>query len=139
MHRQFVYPYKDKILIPPGSIGLTLGSNGKLQYAILEWTKEEMNIQLKNKAYDIQQIICDFESSGLDEMAPIYSKTIKDELLSGYPYMPCTLEKAKALERQHNHKGDVQNISEMYWEEAYDIIVEEYCRGNNNQFNGEKI
>ena len=43
-------------------------------------------------------------------MAPIYSKTIKDELLSGYPYMPCTLEKAKALERQHNHKGDVQNI-----------------------------
>lgn len=43
--------------------------------------------------------------------------------------MPCTLEKAKALERQHNHKGDVQNISEMYWEEAYDTIVEEYCRG----------
>ena len=53
--------------------------------------------------------------------------------------MPCTLEKAKVLERQHNHKGDVQNISEMYWKEAYDIIVEEYCRGNNNQFNGEKI
>lgn len=54
-------------------------------------------------------------------------------------FQTCTLEKAKALERQHNHKGDVQNISEMYWEEAYDIIVEEYCRGNNNQFNGEKI
>lgn len=129
-HQQFVYSYKDKVLLNPGSIGLPLGSKGKLQYAILEWTKEGMNIQMKNKAYDVQKIICDFESSGLDKMAPIYSKTIKDELVSGYPYMPCTLEKAKELMKQHEHTGEAQNIPERYWEEAYRVVTFDKERDN---------
>ena len=61
--------------------------------------------------------------SGLNNMARVYSKAIKKELISGINYMPKILYKAQELMYKYNYGGDSLNIPEICWEEAYDSIL----------------
>ena len=123
-HYQFIYKYKNKILLNPGSVGLPLGSDGKLQYAVLESDTRDAHIQLVQQNYPKDTIWREFADSGLDSMACIYSKAIKKELMSGINYMPKILYKAQELMYSYGYGGDSMNIPEICWEEAYDSILE---------------
>lgn len=122
-HYQFLYEYNNKILLNPGSVGLPLGSGGKSQYAVLENNKWDVHIQLIQQDYSKDKICRDFETSGLNNMARVYSKAIKKELISGINYMPKILYKAQELMHKYNYGGDSLNIPEICWEEAYDSIL----------------
>ena len=115
--------YNNKILLNPGSVGLPLGSGGKSQYAVLENNKWDVHIQLIQQDYSKDKICRDFETSGLNNMARVYSKAIKKELISGINYMPKILYKAQELMHKYNYGGDSLNIPEICWEEAYDSIL----------------
>ena len=56
---------------------INLGSGGKSQYAVLENDKWDVHIQLIQQDYSKDKICRDFETSGLNNMARVYSKAIK--------------------------------------------------------------
>lgn len=122
-HKQFIYKVNGKTLVNPGSIGLPLESSGDLQYAIIEWRDNQWHAELKTLCYDKNLILKDFQKSGLEDMAPIYVKVIKEELKTGIDYMPQTLKVAQQIMHEHTFKGNILNLPEECWEIAYRKVV----------------
>jgi putative phosphoesterase len=115
-HKQFSYSFNGKTLINPGSVGLQTNKQIKARFAILvrendEWASEFVNIN-----YDVDRILQDFESSGINEKAKIWSRAIYRTLQTGvnYSYMLVKLVRKLALEKDNNQTdGNVE-----LWEKA---------------------
>ena len=110
--------YGNKKLIHPGSTGIPWYHDGKSQYMILHGSENGWEEEFFQLSYDVDTIKREFETSGLLQKAPYWSKLNLHILSTGedfsYPCLQLAMKLCKEAE------GDVTwpDIDEKYWKEA---------------------
>ncbi|SES64360.1 metallophosphoesterase family protein [[Clostridium] polysaccharolyticum] len=121
-HRQFAYPYKDKFLVNPGSIGVAIGKPRTANFAILEWKKDGWEAELITVPFDYEKLRTHFMRSSLMEKAKWWPKCILKSMETGVNVGPLCAKKAFDLASQDKIEIVNGTIPEKYWDRAAKII-----------------
>lgn len=114
-HVQESYDYRGKKSVNPGSVGIPWYFGGKAQFTILHgngrvW--EEENLQLE---YDRNEILKEFSSSGLMEIAPAWAALTMHTIRTGKDLNETVLLRAMRLCEEERGEARWPDIPEKYW------------------------
>ncbi len=114
-HIQESRMYGNKKIINPGSVGVPIQHNGKSQYMILHGTNKGWEEEFFQLEYDVDSVIKEYESSGLDKKAPYWIKLTTHVLKTGDDYTYQCLTLAKKLCEESEGSANWPDIPEKYW------------------------
>ncbi|MCI0710955.1 MAG: metallophosphatase family protein [Chloroflexi bacterium] len=98
-HLPFVRQWGDKVVINPGSVGMSLDANPMPSYAILTWIEDRFLIQHRRVNYDYRVLTENFEKSGLFESPQRYfARVFHKQMLTGLAYITPLARTVLALE-----------------------------------------
>lgn len=117
-HVQGTFEYMGKRLINPGSVGIPWYYDGKAQFAIIHGTKGEWHEEYIQLDYDRDKILKAYETSGLNELAPMWSVLIKEAIKTGRDSTCKVLARAMEMCREETGEANWPYIPEKYWETA---------------------
>ena len=117
-HTQDSRMYGNKKLIHPGSTGIPWYHNGRSQYMILHGTESGWGEEFFQLSYDIDTIKLEFETSGLLQKAPYWSKLNLHILSTGEDLSYPCLQLAMKLCEEAEGSVTWPDIDEKYWKEA---------------------
>lgn len=126
-HVQTHYIYKNKHLVNPGSVGLAIGERATAQYAVLEWKKDEWEIELKTIPYDFKKIREKFYNSSLMKKGGVWPYCILKSLDEGINFGPLCSKKARDYAIEDGIDINNNKIPKKYWLRAakdLGVIVE---------------
>ena len=114
-HVQESYSYRGKKSLNPGAIGVPWYFDGKAQFTILHgngriW--EEENLQLE---YDRSEILKEFASSKLTEIAPAWAAVTMHTIRTGNDLNQTVLLRAMRLCEEEQGEANWPDIPEKYW------------------------
>ena len=117
-HIQNKIEYKGKMILNAGAVGVPLHSNGKSQFMILHeinniWKEEFVSLE-----YDVENVIDDIYTSGLDQYAPYWCKVTENLLRNGNISHGTVLAKAMTLCKDETGNCIWPNVPEKYWKRA---------------------
>lgn len=123
-HIQDKIVYNGKRVLNAGSVGVPLHSDGQSQFIILHgkdntWEEEFISID-----YDIERVIQELYSSGLNKHAPYWCIITKQMLRKGILSHGAVLERAMALCSAEIGSCIWPQIPEVYWEQAVAEMIE---------------
>ncbi len=125
-HIQEKIVYKDKVVLNAGSVGLSINSDGKSQFLILDINSDKNGItcwreEFVSLDYDVDQVIYELYEDGLNEYAPYWCYVTEKLLKDGKISHAHVLNKAMVLCKED--KGDCiwPDIPEKYWAEAWKV------------------
>lgn len=119
-HIQEKRVYGEKTLIHAGSVGVPWYHDGKTQYMILHGTETGWKEEFFQLSYDVDEIIKEFEPSGLAQKSLYWAKLTIDVLSTGNDHTSPCLELAMKLCKEAEGKVDWPDIPEKYWKKAAD-------------------
>lgn len=125
VHFQEEKRYDGKKILHPGAVGVSWYFDGKTQYMMLHGTKTGWEAEFFQLDYDVEKIIADFETSGLNQKAPAWSKITIHTLRTGTDYNLACLRLACKLCEEAEGSVTWPDIPEKYWQQAlkeYEII-----------------
>lgn len=120
-HRQGKTVYNGKMVLNPGSVGLSLGACSKSQFMILHGVEGQWREEFISLTYDTEEVISQLTESGLGKRAPgwcritvhsLRNKTLRD---IGHAQV---LWRVMELCRQETGECNWPNIPEKYWDVA---------------------
>ncbi|MDF2985644.1 MAG: metallophosphoesterase [Eubacterium sp.] len=117
-HMQFLYSNYGKTVINPGSVGVQTNGQTKSQFAILNWNKDQWLTEFISVEYNIGKLLSEFEVSGLNHKAKMWSKAIQKSLQTGINYPLMCLELAYKLASEAETLCEPFYIEEEFWNEA---------------------
>lgn len=117
-HIQGKIEHKGKTVLNAGSVGMPLLSNGKAQFMILKGTQDIWDYEFVSLEYDVENIIADLHSSGLNRKAPYWCKTTENLLRTGEISHGMVLARAMALCRDKFGECNWPYVPEECWEQA---------------------
>lgn len=117
-HIQFLYSNYGKTVINPGSVGVQTNGQTKSQFAILNWDKGQWLTEFISQEYNIGNILSDFEKSGLNHKAKMWSIAVQKALQTGINYPLMCLELACKLASEAELLCEPFDIAEEFWNEA---------------------
>lgn len=82
-HNSYNQIKNNRLGINPGSVGLPLYKNAFAEYAIVEVANNSFSVQHKEISYDKTKYIMEMKKCGLLEIAPIWSRTIIESIITG--------------------------------------------------------
>lgn len=82
-HAQWYRRFGEKLIVNPGSVGLSFNANASAEYSLLEWSKDHWEVQQHNVVYDKRQLMDIFYTSGYLEASGAYGKIILGSIESG--------------------------------------------------------
>lgn len=106
--------YGDKKIVTVGAVGVPLESNGKSQFAILEYKNNEWQEEFVTLEYDIEAEIQRMDKSGLSDYAPAWIRAGKKTLRTG-DNIPLEL---LSLAHQYREKEGDTKLEERHFEVA---------------------
>ena len=117
-HIQNIIEYKGKVILNAGAVGVPLHSNGKSQFLILHeidniWKEEFVSLE-----YDVEKVIADIHTSGLDKYAPYWCIVTENLLHNGNISHGTVLAKAMTLCKDETGNCIWPNVPEKYWKRA---------------------
>jgi len=117
-HIQNKIEYKGKMILNAVAVGVPLHSNGKSQFLILHeinniWKEEFVSLE-----YDVENVIDDIYTSGLDQYAPYWCKVTENLLRNGNISHGTVLAKAMTLCKDETGNCIWPNVPEKYWKRA---------------------
>ncbi len=121
-HIQDKIEYKGKMVINPGSVGVSLKSNGKSQFMILHETDRQWKEEFVSLEYDVEKVISDLHKSELNNHAPYWCEITENLLRNGNISHSTVLARAMSLCSKETGECNWPNIPEKYWKKA----VKEY-------------
>lgn len=128
-HRQMSIKHNGKIAINPGSVGVPLGSDGNAQFVIMFDEDGQWEYRFVSLDYDKEQVILEFEESGLNRKAPYWCEVTAYLLLTGMSSHATVLGKAMSLCRAETGVCNWPEIPEKYWEQAVsELLVDQNMR-----------
>lgn len=87
-HLPFVRDWRAKVVINPGSVGMSLDGSPMPSYVILTWIEERFLIQHRRVSYDYGVITENFEKSGLfDSPQRYFARVFHKQMLTGLAYI----------------------------------------------------
>jgi len=122
-HIQNKIEYKGKMILNAGAVGVPLHSNGKSQFLILHeinniWKEEFVSLE-----YDVEKVIEDIHTSGLDNYAPYWCIVTENLLRNGNISHGTVLAKAMTLCKEETGNCIWPNVPEKYWKRAVTEIL----------------
>lgn len=122
-HVQDLYEYMDKTLVNPGAVGVSLHSQGKAQFMTLHSNDNGWNHEFIDVEYSREQVISDIEESGLNKLAPYWTKATVHLIMTGEISHGTVL--GKAMDYCTEETGDCvwYDIPEKYWEKAAKELI----------------
>ncbi len=117
-HLQGALKHDDKVMLNPGSVGVSLKGGGKAQFMILHQDGREWTHGFISMDYDKEKAMKEMEESGLEKVAPYWTLLTKHLMLGGEISHGAVLEKAIKLCHEENEKCNWYDVPEKYWERA---------------------
>jgi len=114
-HEQESFSYREKKAINPGSIGIPWYYGGKTQFAILHGKKDKWEEEYFQLDYDKKEILGEFKSSGLCEIAPAWAAVTMHTIRTGVDLNENILMRATQLCQQERGKAIWPDIPERYF------------------------
>ena len=118
VHFQEEKMYDNKKILHPGAVGVSWYFDGNTQYMILHGGESGWEAEFFQLEYDMEKIVKDFESSGLLEKAPYWSKITIHTLRTGNDFNLACLNRAMQLCEEAEGTVTWPDISEKYWQQA---------------------
>lgn len=118
VHFQEEKVYDDKKILHPGAVGVSWYFGGRTQYMMLHGAKSGWEAVFFQLDYDVEKVVKDFETSGLNEKAPAWSKITIHTLRTGNDYNLACLTRAKELCAKAEGTVVWPDIPEKYWQQA---------------------
>ena len=117
-HIQQVIEHEGKIILNPGSVGVSLHGAGKSQFLILHSQNKEWEYEFVNLDYDKELVIKDIQESGLINLAPYWSRITIHLIENGEISHGAVL--ARAMQYCIEETGECKwyDIPEKYWQKA---------------------
>ncbi len=117
-HTQEIIRCGDKKIIHPGAVGVPWYHDGKAQYMILHGNTNGWEEEFFQLEYDVESVIEEFETSGLNEKASYWPKLVKYTLRTGIDNTTPCLQLAMKLCRESEENVIWPDIPEKYWKQA---------------------
>lgn len=117
-HMQFLYDWKGRVCINPGSIGVAIGARACAHFAILTWENSGWRGKLLSIPYDLEQVKKQFYGSSLMEKAHIWPRCILKSLETGVNMGPLCAKLAYDIAALENKAGPDRIVPEKYWKIA---------------------
>ncbi|MDD4849700.1 MAG: metallophosphoesterase family protein [Gemmiger sp.] len=114
---------KEKLVLNPGSVGVSLHGKGKAQFLILDSGNGNWNYTFVNQDYDVDKVIEDLYQSGLSEKAPGWCAVTINLLRTGEIAHGTVLARAMALCKQDIGYCEWPHIPEAYWKKAIAELI----------------
>ena len=118
VHFQEEKVYDGKKILHPGAVGVSWYFDGKTQYMMLHGSKAGWEAEFFQLDYDVEKIVKDFETSGLNQKAPAWSKITIHTLRTGTDYNSACLRRASKLCEEAEGSATWPDIPEKYWQQA---------------------
>lgn len=118
VHFQEEKNYDGKKILHPGAVGVSWYFDGKTQYMMLHGSKTGWEADFFRLNYDVEKIVADFETSGLNQKAPAWSKITIHTLRTGTDYNSACLRRASKLCEEAEGSVTWPDIPEKYWQQA---------------------
>lgn len=118
VHFQEEKEYNDKKILHPGAVGVSWYFDGKTQYIMLHGSKAGWEAEFFQLDYDVEKLVKDFETSGLNQKAPAWSKITIHTLRTGTDYNSACLRQASKLCEEAEGSVTWPDIPEKYWQQA---------------------
>lgn len=118
VHFQEEKVYDGKKILHPGAVGVSWYFDGKTQYMMLHGTKAGWEAEFFQLDYNVEKLIKDFETSGLNQKAPAWSKITVHTLRTGTDYNLACLRRASKLCEEAEGSVTWPDIPEKYWQQA---------------------
>ena len=118
VHFQEEKLYGNKKILHPGAVGVSWYFDGKTQYMMLHGEEKGWEAEFFQLEYDVEKIVKDFESSGLLEKAPYWSKITIHTLRTGKDHNLACLNRAMQLCEEAEGTVAWPDIPEKYWQQA---------------------
>lgn len=118
VHFQEEKNYDGKKILHPGAVGVSWYFDGKTQYMMLHGSKTGWEADFFRLNYDVEKIVADFETSGLNQKAPAWSKITIHTLRTGTDYNLTCLRRASKLCEEAEGSVTWPDIPEKYWQQA---------------------
>lgn len=118
VHFQEDRTYGEKKLLHPGAVGVSWNFEGKTQYMMLHGNGSGWEAVFFQLDYDVEKIVKDFETSGLNEKAPSWSKITIHTLRTGMDHNLDCLNRATELCKKEKGNACWPDIPEKYWQQA---------------------
>ncbi len=128
-HIQGKIEHNGKTVLNPGSVGVSLHSNGKAQFMILKGSRDMWDYEFISLEYDIENVIADLHSSELSKKAPYWCKVSENLLRTGEISHGTVLARAMALCKAKFGECNWPNVPEECWEQAVkEMILFSNCK-----------
>lgn len=124
-HKQGKIKHNEKIVLNAGSVGVPLDSNGKAQFIILKGTPDIWDYEFISIEYDVEKVVADLHSSGLNKKAPYWCKVSENLLRTGTIPHSTVLARAMAICKDNFGECIWPNIPEECWEQAVRELLPE--------------
>lgn len=118
VHFQEERIYDGKKLVHPGAVGVSWYFNGRTQYMMLHGAKSGWEAEFFQLDYDVEKMVEEFETSGLNQKALSWSKITIHTLRTGSDQNLNCLNYAKELCQRAQGSVTWPDIPEEYWSEA---------------------
>lgn len=122
-HLQGVIEHDNKVVLNPGSVGVSLHSGGKAQFMILHKNMQKWSHEFVSIDYDKEKVIKEMQESGLEDAAPYWTQVTKHLILTGEVSHGTVLAKAMNLCNEETGKSNWYNIPDKYWERAINELL----------------
>lgn len=123
-HVQSKFVNNLKCLLNPGSVGVSLFSEGRTQFLILHGSKTTWSEEFVSLEYNVDDVINDMYNAKLNEHAPYWSLITETILRGGNISHGRILSKAMELCKEKTGVCVWPDIPEEYWEQAVNEILE---------------
>lgn len=118
VHFQEEKVYDGKKILHPGAVGVSWYFDGKTQYMMFHGTKAGWEAEFFQLDYNVEKLMKDFETSGLNQKAPAWSKITVHTLRTGTDYNLACLRRASKLCEEAEGSVTWPDIPEKYWQQA---------------------
>lgn len=118
VHFQEEKVYDFKKILHPGAAGVSWYFDGKTQYMMMHGIKSGWESEFFQLDYDVERIVKDFETSGLNEKAPAWSKITIHTLRTGTDRNLACLTRASELCKEGEGSVNWPDIPEKYWQQT---------------------
>ncbi|MCM1118759.1 MAG: metallophosphatase family protein [bacterium] len=117
-HHQCLEQLYGKIYLNPGSLGMPIDEQGRhTQFAIMEGSTQNWEIELVTMDYDVDGFLRDFRESGIEDYGLYLTRAAEKTLLTGHNYFYYSVCEACKISQ-----NPLSETSEEVWRQVAEVL-----------------
>lgn len=117
-HHQTLERLYGKVYLNPGSLGMPIDEQGRhTQFAIMEGSSQNWEIELVTMDYDVDGFLRDFQESGIEDYGLYLTRAVEKTLLTGHNYFYYSVCEACKISQ-----NPLPETSEEVWRQVAEVL-----------------